>query len=258
MAKTTLTSRATAARPRWDSANSEESRSGRSRCARALGRATKFSYISSDDKMNWSEFLTQVLPGLGTALLAIISGAGGSALLELFWKPRQERRKVATTLMADILLNTELLLLQAHARVRNPKGIPDDFNLSLMGWDATSESLRELPAELIKSLVLLYNRYRYLNSTAQNFGKSLDQYESLPDTDPRKQRLQRNLDVYIDVFNTSLDKAIENGKTTLPQLLILSGVKERAEAEAKLRDYAKDVEKLLSDREERIRRLNSA
>ena len=166
--------------------------------------------------MNWSELFAQVLPGLGTALLAIISGVGGSALLELFWKPRQERRKAAAILMADILLNTELLLLQAHARVKNPKRIPDDFNISLIGWDASSESLREFPTGLIKSLVLLYNRYRYLNATAQNFGKSLDQYESLPDADLRKQRLQRNLDVYIDVFNTSLDKAIENGKTILP------------------------------------------
>jgi hypothetical protein len=207
--------------------------------------------------MNWSEFLTQVLPGLGTALLAIISGAGGSALLELFWKPRQERRKTAAILMADILLNTELLLLQAHARVKNPKRIPDDFNMSLIGWDSASGLLRELPAELIKSLVFLYNRYRYLNATAQNFGQSLNQYESLPDADPRKLKLQRNLDVYIDVFNMSLDKAIEDGKTILPKLLALSGVKERAEAGAKLRDYEKEVEKLLADREERIRRLNS-
>jgi hypothetical protein len=152
--------------------------------------------------MNWNELIAQSLPGLGAALIAIISGAGGSALLELFWKPRQQRRKTATILMADILLNTELLLLQAHARTKNPKRIPDDFNVSLMGWDAASESLRELPAGLIKSLVLLYNRYRYLNATAQNFGKLLDQYELLPDTDPRKLRLQRNLDVYIDVFNT--------------------------------------------------------
>ena len=104
--------------------------------------------------MNWSELLAQALPGLGTALLAIISGAGGSALLDLFWKPRQERRKAAAILMADVLLNTELLLLQAHARVKNPKRIPDDFNMSLIGWDATSESLRELPAGLIKGSLI--------------------------------------------------------------------------------------------------------
>jgi len=48
-------------------------------------------------------------------------------------------------------------------------------------------------------------------------------------------------------------KAIDDGKRILPGLLKLSGVKERADADATLRNFAKDVEKLVEEREERIR-----
>lgn len=159
--------------------------------------------------------------------------------------------------MADILLNTQLLLLQAHARFKNLKSIPGDFEMSLIGWQTSASALSEMPAETIKTLVLLYNRYRYLNDRVGAFARVLQQRDALPEGDARRLQLQRELDLMIDTFNTGIDKAIEDGKAILPDLLALSGVKEHPVAEEQLRNYAADVDKLFADREERIKRLNS-
>src|SRR5262245_12375852 len=84
---------------------------------------------------------------IGPSVLAILSGAGGAALLEVYWKPRQDRRKAATVLLSEILNNTQLCLLQANARQKAPKRIPADFRLELQGWDAAQDKLSELPPD---------------------------------------------------------------------------------------------------------------
>jgi hypothetical protein len=135
--------------------------------------------------MAMTDLLTTLLPGVGTVALAILSGAGGSALLELWWKPRRDRRKAAGLLLADGLLNTELLVLQAHARFKNPRSIPADFEMSVLGWDTAGNVLSELDAELLKSLVLLYNRYRYLNKCVLLYAETLRELDSVAPTNPR-------------------------------------------------------------------------
>ena len=67
------------------------------------------------------EFAAWTVSGAGTIALALLAGAGGSALLELLWRPRRDRRRAAAIIVAEVALNTELLLLQAHARMADLK-----------------------------------------------------------------------------------------------------------------------------------------
>lgn len=196
-----------------------------------------------------------LLPGVGTAFLAIISGAGGSALLELYWKPRRDRQKAAALLLAEILLNTDLALLQAHARVKTPRTIPADFAFSSLAWDATTDLLRELPPDLVKRILLLYRRYQHLNFCVNEYAKTMDELPSW--SDPHQIAiLKGHLNSTIDTFNTGLDTAIDTGKEILPQLLKLSGIKEE-ETDQPPRDYTRVVDEHLRGRAERIRALGA-
>ena len=197
-----------------------------------------------------------LLPGVGTAALAIISGAGGSALLEIFWKPRRDRRKAATLLAAEIGLNTELAILQAHARWRARRKIPGDLSFSRLAWDATTDLLRELPPDLLKRILLLYTRYEHLNYCVEDYGKTVDELQTAKNDPHRENILKHHLNSTIDVFNTALDTTIDSGKEIMPLLLKAAGIKETKDKNAP-RDYAKDVDKLLREREERIRALGA-
>lgn len=201
--------------------------------------------------------LLSLLPGLGTVLLAIVSGAGGSALLEIYWKPKRDRQRAAAIFLAEILLNTDLLLLQAHARVKSPRKIPSDFEMSLIGWGAAVEVLRELSPDLLKSLVRLYARYHHLNQRVRDYASAFSELQSLPPDASRVPILKQHLNAVIDVFNTGVDKSIDDGKLVLPQLLGLAKIKKSKEAKAKVRDYAKDVESFLAEREQRLESLEA-
>ena len=197
-----------------------------------------------------------VLGVLGTAALAIASGAGGSALLELFWKPKRDRKKAATLLLAEILLNTELLLMQAHARFKKPKNIPGDFHMSTLAWDTAASALVELPAQTLKSVLLLYNRYHDLNGNVTLFDGALRDIESHAVGSPERQRADRRADVIVDVFNTGIDSAIDHAKKLTPELFGLAKIKPAGDVDS---DKLKaKVDQLFAEREDRIRRLNQA
>ena len=130
--------------------------------------------------MDWASVVQILLPGVGVVVLAMLSGAGGSALLELYYKPLRERKRAARLLLSEILLNTDLALLQANARDRAPKKIPADFDFSKLAWNAAAGLLSELPLDLLKRVVLLYNRYDSCNHLVNLYSQTFDELKSLP------------------------------------------------------------------------------
>ena len=206
--------------------------------------------------MDFAGVAASLLPGVGTVALAMLSGAGGSALLELIWKPRRDRRKVAGTLLGEILGNTELALLWAHARQKNPKQIPADLSFSNIGWQAASGLISELPPDLIKDVLLMYRRYEHLNFCIAEYGKTFEELQAVEKGSPREATVRRHLDTTIDVFNTGIDTAFEQGKTLAGKLLHVAGIKERVDPSTPVRNYDKVVEELLGERARRLDALN--
>ena len=201
----------------------------------------------------WSDLFEFFASGAGTILLAVLSGAGGSALLELFWKPRRDRLKAATLLVAEVAFNTELLLLQAHARLKNPKSVPADFALSTLSWGAAGDLVSELPVKMLRELVLLYKQFESLNRHVGAFGQYLREFESLPVGSAARAKAELQVLSTIDVFNTGIDSTIDNAQALLPQLARLAQVKE-TQPDAPL-DLESRVAKMIAERQERLQAL---
>jgi hypothetical protein len=199
--------------------------------------------------------VTPFLATLGAVLLAILSGAGGSALLELYWKPRRDRRRAASLIQAEVLLNAQLILLQAHARQQKPRAIPRDFRMSHMAWDASSSIVSELDPGVLKRLVLLYNRFETVNELVPLYADASDQLDACAADAPKRPKLTKYVNSIIDVFNTTLDSAFDDSKVLLPSLLSAAGIPLDEGDSGPTRDYASDVRKLLSEREKRLKAL---
>lgn len=204
-----------------------------------------------------ADFLSILAPGIGTVALAVLSGAGGSALLELWWKPRQARRKVATLLFMEMIFNTDYLLLQAHWREKKPLNIPDDFALSMLAWEAAIADLKDLDVETMRAVHRLYNRYAALNGYVAKFGVVLDELRGLQVNAPQRPGLETHRNAILDAFNTGIDVAIDDGKKVLPRLLRLSGLKEGKEPDEPPKNYAETVARMIADRDQRLQGIKS-
>ena len=199
-----------------------------------------------------SEFWDWLAGSAGTVLLAIIAGAGGSALLELLWRPRRDRRRAASLIVAEVAMNTELLLLQAHARFANPTGIPGDIRMSTIAWEAAGELVTELPTSLLRKVVLLYNQYISLNNHVDSFGEALRDRDAAAPNSKERANAETFLATIIDVFNTGIDGTIARGQEILPELADLALIRESEEAKREVIDYAARAARVISERQARI------
>lgn len=184
------------------------------------------------------EFLSWLSAGAGNILLAILAGAGGSALLELLWRPRRDRRRVASILTAEIALNTELLLLQAHSRSDAPLAIPSDLRMSMIAWQAAGGIISELPAPKVRQLVHLYNQYDSLNRHITAYGDALDRYRKAPSGSSEYRDSETMVLRICDVFNSGLDETLNNGQSILLPLAKIAGIRETTEEKAHIPHYA--------------------
>lgn len=200
-----------------------------------------------------SELLEFFASGAGTVLLAVLSGAGGSALLDLYWKPRRDRLRAATLLVAEVAFNTEVPLLQAHARFKNMKSIPADFALSTLSWGAAGDLVSELPVKILRELVLLYNQFESLNRHVAAFGQYLREFEAQPIGSAAQAKAEVQVLLTNDVFNTGIDSTIDNAKALLPSLAKLAGVK-REKPDEPL-DLEGRVARMIAERQERLQAL---
>lgn len=185
-----------------------------------------------------AEFGNWLSSDAGTILLALLAGAGGSVLLELLWRPRRDRRRAAGLLTAEVALNTELLLLQAHARQANRFGIPADLRMSVMGWHSVATLVSELPFAETRALIHIYNQYDALNRQVEAFGVALDTHKAAPAGSSEYSDSETMVLRILDVFNTGLDATLSNGQRLIPGLAKLAGIKETAEEKAKLPNYS--------------------
>ena len=146
-----------------------------------------------------------------TTLVAIVSGAGGAALLEVWWKPRRDRTAVARILLAEIQNNTHLLQAQVARRATEPKNVPPDLLMELAGWDAAASLVAELPADELKSVLLLYSRYRHLNMVTAYHNVIMQQRPESSDkvlTFARRMEQGQALNAARAIYNTSVDVTI--------------------------------------------------
>ena len=189
-------------------------------------------------------------------LLAIVSGAGGSALLELYYKPRRDRRKAARLLATEININAELVLLQSQLRKKTPRIIARDFHLLTNAWQSAAGAVAEFPPGLLKQVQLLYAWFERINENVLLYADAQSELEDLSADSTKTRRLKTYLNTIIDVFNIGLDDAFDLAKTVLPELLDLAHIPKRSRKEA-VNDYEVKVQALLAGRAERLKALDA-
>jgi hypothetical protein len=147
------------------------------------------------------------------------------------------------------------MLLHTEARKLKPRVMPEDLVLSTKAWGAAQEALQELPPRLIKKIVFLYSRFDDLNANVQRFARAFDRYDALPADGAQEavNRCRRELNVLLDVFNTGLDKAIDECKELLAELKRIGKIKEDKAGEPL--DFGARVRNLTAEREQRLKLL---
>lgn len=203
-----------------------------------------------------NEFFTALVPGLGTVALALLSGAGGAALLDLYYKPKRDRRKAAVLLYSEIILNADFCILHAHWRKHFPRQIPGDFTLSRLAFDAAIGGLSELPAPLVRKLVLLYNRVDLINKFVPMYSDAVDARDSLNPEDARRSSAERYCNTILDAFNTTIDKVFEESKEVLPELIALGKIVEKEDKAVE--SHQERVDQHFIEREKRLEALARA
>jgi hypothetical protein len=198
------------------------------------------------------EWLAILLPGLGTTLIAIVSGAGGSALLELYYKPRRDRRRAAAILYSEILHNAQFLRSHIAFRVQKPREIPQDFKLSRLGFDAVTAQATELPVPVVRRLIKLYNQIDGLNQQVQAHNHSLEAFFALERDSPLRERMNRDLNTMVDVFQTGVDNTLQSCADLEPRLRRLASVRDSGDP-GKEFEPKERVEELIRGREQRLK-----
>jgi len=150
-------------------------------------------------------------------IIGLFGGAGATLLWEVFFKPKRDRRNVAEVLSAEVSLNLQMLaatLVTAH-----PKRIPSDFALSLAVFNAVTEKIGELPSRDVGEVIFLYSYFEQLNQLPKTFAQYVDTYRNTAPDSPHRERIEKELQSCIDVFNSYLDKAINRINIVQPRLL---------------------------------------
>lgn len=193
----------------------------------------------------------------GPTIVAIASGAGGAALLDVWWKPKQERKAATTMLLAELLNNHDLCALQSCERKNSPTRIPLDFAVEVAGWDAAVPHLGSLPPDVLRSVLLLYTRYRRLNELVDRYSRLVAERSALPSGSMHRIGIQASIANVLEVFNTSLDTVMEHGVALHSELLPLTGIK-TGKNPAPPRDLGKAVADARAARESREKKLRAA
>jgi len=204
------------------------------------------------------DFWDWLASGAGSVLLALLAGAGGSALLEVLWRPWRDRRRAASLLTAEIMMNTQLLLLQAHARQHNPRGVPADFRMSTIAWDAATNLVSELPQTLLRKIVILYGQYDAINRNVAAFGVALDDYKAATAGTGAARDAETMVIRILDVFNTGLDATLKRGQEVLPEIAAVGSIEDTDSEKAQIRNYSDIAAEHMAMRQQHLEALGAA
>jgi hypothetical protein len=100
----------------------------------------------------------------------------------------------------------------------NPKGIPRDFSLSKMVFDAVASRIGELRAE-VGDIVLVYRYIESLNALPEKFETILDQYRIAQKTsDSQVDEHRGDLETTLGIYRDSLERLVNLLNNVLPRL----------------------------------------
>jgi hypothetical protein len=185
----------------------------------------------------------------------LFGGAGATLLWEAFLKPAAERRSLAHVLAEEIAHNLQYAAGQRIYLNHNPKGIPYDFALSRMVFDAIAPRIGELP-EHVADIMLIYRHVESLNALPGAFSNAFDAYRVAQTAGggPRTEEHKRDLETMLGIYKDSLERLVNLSNALLPKLrrkaipYYRPDLRLRRKPTLSLDDLAADVERLVQRR----------
>ena len=86
-----------------------------------------------------------ILAGL---LSGLFGGIGSVALLELWLRPRLDRKQIAAVLASEIELNEERLLVTQMFRAKDPTRIPRNIHILTVAFDSYRQRFASLDPDV--------------------------------------------------------------------------------------------------------------
>ena len=199
--------------------------------------------------------LLKLLPGLGAVLLALLGGVVGSMLLELWWKPRRTRRRIAALLVEEVNLNAQMIQNYIHVLRRDPGSISPDFELSRLALDAVAQDVGELPPTVAGHVILAYHHFECLPRLLEILRERNRRWREAEGATGRSdvEELKDYTINALDVFTVALNTAFKEAGETLELLQAYAPkVERRGVSDA---EYAQRVAAAEAERIERTKRL---
>jgi hypothetical protein len=110
--------------------------------------------------------------------------------------------------------------------------------MSTIAWEAASDLVSELPANLLRTIVVLYAQYDALNRNMHAFGAALDEYKAAATGSSVARDAETMMLRILDVFNTGLDSTLKRGQQPIPRVAKIARIKETAVEKAQIANYS--------------------
>jgi hypothetical protein len=163
--------------------------------------------------------LEKLAPGLVTVVLALFGGAGGSLLLDMWWKPRRVRRRVAALLMHEVNVNTQAMAVHTYLREQHPRQVSADFRLSRLGFDAVASEIAELPPQVASDVIVLYHHFEHLHVLREAFSRTHAAWRAAEATGQGEiEKVKRYCLAALDGFNVNLDETLTEARAVFALL----------------------------------------
>ena len=183
-------------------------------------------------------------------LLGLFGGAGAIGLWELWLRPKQEGKHVASVLACELELNEERILATQIIRRQHPKNVLRNLHLSDRGLNAYLDRLATLSPDAVRLMLRYYwecDRARTIALTAYDEQRDLaNSHDSTQREDLRHKLLES-----LRLLDERLEEAVRISRDLRRQLYEVAGIPPakrlaNGDLERKAEEYA---QRTLSERE---------
>ena len=146
-----------------------------------------------------------ILAGL---LSGLFGGIGSVALLELWLRPRLDRKQIAAVLASEIELNEERLLVTQMVGEADSTRVLRHVHISTVALDSYRHRLASLEPEALRHVMRLYWELDRVQTTAHSASDHWELYNKADDGSPERTKRRRMINEALEVFDASIDAAL--------------------------------------------------
>lgn len=152
--------------------------------------------------------LIDLLPGLTATLLALFGGVGGALFLEIWYRPRRERRQTAALILHELNLTAQNLDLELARRKAEPNTVSFNVRFPRIALEAVSHNLARLPPMVASWVMHVYAGLDLLGGLASEVERAFKRAQAQTANPRDEQHFQQALASYDQDLKQSLEHTL--------------------------------------------------